>query len=47
VKPSRASEGRAYQFLDERDERLEVLFEREVELVALLEIDRDCAKSVS
>jgi hypothetical protein len=37
----------AYQFLDERDEGLEVLFEREVELVAILEVDRDCAKSTS
>lgn len=31
----------AYQFVDERDERVEVLFEREMELVALLEVDGD------
>ena len=32
----------AYQLLHERDERLQVLFQSEVELVTLLEVDRDC-----
>ena len=31
----------AYQLFHERDERLQVLFQSEVELVTLLEVDRD------
>jgi hypothetical protein len=31
-----------YQLFHERDERLQVLFQSEVELVSLLEVDRDC-----
>ena len=31
----------AYQLFDERDERLQILFQGEVELVTLLEVDRD------
>jgi hypothetical protein len=33
----------SYQLLDERDERLQVLLDCEVELVAVLQIDGDCA----
>jgi hypothetical protein len=32
----------AYQLFHERDERLQVLFQSEVELVPLFEVDRDC-----
>jgi hypothetical protein len=35
----------AYQLLDKRDERLQVLLEREVELISLLQVDRDCTVS--
>jgi hypothetical protein len=31
-----------YKLLHERDERLEVLLEREMELVAVFEVDGDC-----
>ena len=31
-----------HQLFDECDEGLEVLLEREVELIAVLEVDRDC-----
>lgn len=31
----------AYQLFDKRDERLQILFQGEVELVTLLEVDRD------
>ena len=31
----------AYQLFDERDERLQILFQSEVELVTLLEVNRD------
>jgi hypothetical protein len=31
-----------YQLFNERDERLQILFDGEVELVAVLEVDRDC-----
>jgi hypothetical protein len=33
-----------YQLFDQRDERLQVLFQCEVELVALLEVDGDCVR---
>jgi hypothetical protein len=36
----------AYQLFHERDERLQVLFQGEVELVSLLEVDRDCVMLV-
>ena len=32
----------SYQLFYERDERLQVLFEREVKLIAVLEVDGDC-----
>jgi hypothetical protein len=31
-----------YKLFDKRDERLEVLLERQMELVAVLEVDGDC-----
>jgi hypothetical protein len=36
----------AYEFFDKRDERVEVLLDGEVELVAVLEVHRDCRASV-
>jgi hypothetical protein len=36
----------AYQLFHKRDERLQVLFQSEVELVTLLEVDRDCVMLV-
>jgi hypothetical protein len=31
-----------YQLFNERDERLQILFNGKVELVAVLEVDRNC-----
>ena len=34
----------SYQLFDKRNEGLEILFEREMEFVSILEVDRNCLK---